>query len=197
VLPYWLVRDYQTCLYRDPAAAIEQLATIVRDRWHTVAGRRPANGVHALPDTAPEHDHPAVNLYFAALPGGGREGYWLYRQDIDQHLLSFDPPRYVLVGTGGDLTCVCGNVASEDGYATCDQLGDVLDQDEHESWDGVHYRCMTCDLIIAQPAGQIVGRAGHATPDSAAPGPRTCILDGTPGQHPDDCTTHDHKGAAR
>ncbi len=92
-----------------------------------------------------------MNLYFAAL-SGGREGYWLYRQDIDESTRPLAAPRYLLVGTGGDLTCVCGNDASTDGFATCDHLGDVLDQDEDEPWDGLHYRCMTCDLVIAQPS---------------------------------------------
>lgn len=168
VLRYWLERDYQTWLYRDPAAGIAQLATIVRDRWHTVAGRTPAAGHDANPEQAPEHDHAAVNLYFAALPDSTREGYWLYRQDIDEQIMSVQPPRYVLVGPGGDLTCVCGNDASTYGFATCDRLGDILDQDEDVTWDGRHYRCLTCDLVIAQPAGQILGRAGQLAADAAA-----------------------------
>jgi hypothetical protein len=167
VLRYWYERDYQTWLYRDPAVAIEQLATIARDRWHSVAGRLTASSFE-VPASAPEDDHAAVNLYFAAVPDGGREGYWLYRQDIDQRRLSVDGPRYVLVGVGGDLTCVCGNVASEDGFATCDPLGDIVDQDQDVSWDGVHYRCLCCDLVIAQPTGQILGRAGQLGPPTPA-----------------------------
>ncbi|HKT03144.1 MAG TPA: hypothetical protein VJT31_26750 [Rugosimonospora sp.] len=173
VLRYWLERDYQTWLYRDPAVGIAQLATIARDRWHTVAGRTPAGGPDPNPEQAPEQDHAAVNLYFASLTDGAREGYWLYRQDIDQRTLLGAPPRYVLVGPGGDLTCVCGNDASTHGFATCDQLGDILDQDEDATWDGRHYRCLTCDLVIARPTGQILGRPGQlAAAAAATPGTR-------------------------
>ncbi|MEN3308842.1 MAG: hypothetical protein V7603_5044 [Micromonosporaceae bacterium] len=163
VLRYWFAQDHQSWLYGDPVDAIRQLADIARDRWHTVAGRRFGGG-YAAPATPPEHDQAVVNLYFSAL-SGGREGYWLYRQDInryrrDDNTSTTPGGEYILRGPGGGLLCACGNDATEAGFETCTRRGDVVDPDHDGLWDGTHYRCMTCDRVIALPDGRVTGRAG-------------------------------------
>lgn len=162
VLRYWFEQDFQTWHYTDPVDAIGQLADISRDRWHTVAGRR-FGGDHSVPATPPEHDQAVINLYFSAL-SGDREGYWLYRQDIERYRRDDNTAtpgvEYVLRGHGGDLLCACGNDPTEAGFETCDRRGEVVDPDGDGPWDGIHYRCMTCDRVIALPDGRVTGRAG-------------------------------------
>jgi hypothetical protein len=47
-------------------------------------------------------------------------------------------------------------------------FGDILDKDDDGPGDGVHYRCMTCDVVVATPTGQIVGQARQLAPSAFA-----------------------------
>ncbi len=68
----------------------------------------------------------------------------------------------------GDLTCRCGNDATNEGFEMSDAAGNVIappgtvDDDGNEcnaaGWDGIHYWCGRCGRIIDQRDGRVVGR---------------------------------------
>ncbi len=68
----------------------------------------------------------------------------------------------------GELMCLCGNDAPNEGFDMSDADGTVIDppgtvdDDGNErnaaGWDGIHYRCGRCGRIIDQRDGRVVGR---------------------------------------
>ena len=57
--------------------------------------------------------------------------------------------------------CLCGNVAEEDGFATCDLLGADMEPYISSAWLGL-YRCNRCYRIINQRDLRVLGSAPEA-----------------------------------
>ncbi len=55
----------------------------------------------------------------------------------------------------GEWTCLCGNVALEDGFYPCDAEGNVVEPTPQE-WTTNLYRCDRCHRKINQATGEIV-----------------------------------------
>ncbi|MEV0732331.1 hypothetical protein [Polymorphospora sp. NPDC050346] len=159
LLRYWSPDVDETLAFHDPLAAIGRLARTARARWDRVAGLTTTG--FTVPATPPENDLAASNLYFWHLADDA-EGFWLERQpldgqSVDDTQVTGERDDYVLGHVAGEWICVCGNDAADEGFDPCTRVGALLAV--LDSWDGVLYRCVKCDRIVAQPTGQVVGRA--------------------------------------
>jgi len=72
-----------------------------------------------------------------------------------QELLSEYRKQKIHVDEHGEWTCLCGNVASEDGFFPCDADGNVVEPSWQE-WTTNLYRCDRCLRKINQATGEIV-----------------------------------------
>jgi len=72
-----------------------------------------------------------------------------------QELLSEYRKQKIHVDEYGEWTCLCGNVASEDGFFPCDADGNSVEPTPQE-WTTNLYRCDRCLRKINQATGEIV-----------------------------------------
>jgi len=72
-----------------------------------------------------------------------------------QELLSEYRKQKIHVDEYGEWTCLCGNVASEDGFFPCDADGNLVEPSWQE-WTTNLYRCDRCLRKINQATGEIV-----------------------------------------
>lgn len=139
-------------LYLDPATAIGHLADSVRLRLAQMAMEKrdkPA-GSPAVP---PANDYELVARHFAnpaPLDSPLYETYSLERREIDQHVTTRPgTPEYALVEPHGDLMCLCGNYATDVGFARA-ALGD--------GWESDYTACRSCGRVILAATGEVVSK---------------------------------------
>lgn len=46
--------------------------------------------------------------------------------------------------------CECGNTPNSDGFYSCKIDGEIVSPDIDGDWDGIHYYCLRCGVIINQ-----------------------------------------------
>ncbi len=63
------------------------------------------------------------------------------------------PERVTIEQT--DITCLCGNDATNEGFDMSDPAGVTTDPDSGD-WDGIHYRCARCGRVINQNTGFVL-----------------------------------------
>lgn len=158
----WPARHTFLEAYRDPYAALVELATRIRPRWADQRARMLiANDAEAalVPVDPPADDHEAVAVYFR--PNGRyRDGetFELVRLAIEDACPPDRPdsPEHVLVLPYGEWVCTCGNMSHTTGFEFCDAAGNVTD-DAGDDWPGL-YLCPDCGRIIDGSIGRVEKR---------------------------------------